>query len=683
MSVVAKAMTLAFILSASDKMSRVIDQAVKKSSASLSSFERTSAKLGASLMKKGMGMTAAGAAVGGAVLDLSKQTAKYGDDALKTSQKVGVGVEEWQKMAYAARFAGVAPEQLSAAMVKLNKKMIDAGKGNKEAAQTFMDLGIKLKDTEGNLRAPNEILEDIAGVFEKVKDGATKTALSVDFFGKSGADLIPLLNAGKTGLKEMSEEAERTGNVLSADAAKACEQFNDDLERITTSANGLKNQFTAVMIPVLDSLANKLRGIIGWVTGWVKANPDLAKTIGTLALWVSGLLIALGSLATTIGFVIFTVGKVAALFRFLISVFKAVQFATFAVQYGFMLAKNSLFLFRIQYAAFVVWSKIAAAAQWLFNTSLFGCPIVWIIVGIMAVIAAVVLLVKNWDKVAAFFKGLWDKIKAIFVAVWEWVKSFFKKWGVVILAVVAPFIGIPLLIWKYWDNIKAWFAGLWEWVKSFFKKWGIEILAVVLPFIGIPLLIFKHWDKIKAWFAGLWDSVKGIFLRVNDFFSSLHQQFFDWGINIIQGLIDGVVSAAGKVWETITDIGKKIGDTFCSILGINSPSRLFMQYGVNITQGLTGGISQGEGAVAGASEGLALQTTRGVSNSIQSNAVSTSNAMNSFGGMSLNYAPVINMSGGGSEETRSDFVAMLRKHRDEIISIMQRFSENKTRLSFT
>lgn len=65
---------------------------------------------------------------------------------------------------------------------------------------------------------------------------------------------------------------------------------------------------------------------------------------------------------------------------------------------------------------------MAAAAQWLFNTALFGCPVIWIVAGIMAIIAAVVLLVKYWDEVAAWFKKLWDSIVGIFKAAWEAIK---------------------------------------------------------------------------------------------------------------------------------------------------------------------------------------------------------------------------------------------------------------------
>ena len=103
--------------------------------------------------------------------------------------------------------------------------------------------------------------------------------------------------------------------------------------------------------------------------------------------------------------------------------------------------KNGMLLFRMQYALFSVWSKIAAAGQWVFNTSLYGCPVVWIVAGIMAIIAAVVLLVKYWDEVAAWFKKLWDAIVGIFKAAWEAIK-------------------------KVWSTVTGWFSNLWGRIKG-------------------------------------------------------------------------------------------------------------------------------------------------------------------------------------------------------------------------
>ncbi|WP_288845412.1 phage tail tape measure protein [uncultured Alistipes sp.] len=370
MAIASKALTLAFVLSASDKMSRVVDQAIKKSSQSLSSFERKYGQVGGNMMKFGGKLLAASTTVGGAIIGMAKSTADYGNTAAKTARSVGMDAEEFQKLSYAAKYAGVDQQKLSASMVRLNKNIVAAAGGSKAAQQTFKDLGINLKDSAGNLRAPNEILADIADVFSSTEDGAGKTALAYELLGRSGADMISLLNGGSAGLKTMGAEAERMGLVISNDAAHASEDFCDNLDRVTDSIRGVVFQMGAAMMPAINNTAIKIKEAITKVTEWLRENPKLASTIGTIGLVLTGLLAVVGLASVVFGSLIFVIGKFAGAFRA----------ATSAIKVGqaiIMACKNSMLLFRIQYAAFVVWSKLAAVGQWLFNSALFACPITW------------------------------------------------------------------------------------------------------------------------------------------------------------------------------------------------------------------------------------------------------------------------------------------------------------------
>lgn len=681
----ADALKLAFVLSATDKMSRVISDAVNKSTGKLTAFERNTARVGKSMMTAGGVMVGAGGAVGAATLGIAKSAAAYGDEVWKASQSTGMAVEDYQKLAYAARYSNVEQTELNGAFVKLNKKLSEAGAGSKSAAKLFTDLGVNIRDSAGNLKTPDAIFTELAGKFATMEDGAQKTALATQFFGKSGANLIPLLNGGAKGLEDMGTEAARMGFVMSTEAAKASEQFNDNLSRVTDSAKGLMFQLGTALIPILDTLAQKITGAVQKVTDWVRENPNLAQTLAGVLTVLTGLLVVVGTISAAVGAVVFTVGKFAAAWRGVtaaISVGKAL----------FAAAGNSMLLFRIQYAALVVWQKLAAAAQWLFNTALYACPVVWIIAAIMAVIAAVYLLVKNWDKVSAFFRDLWEGIKNMFAAVWDWIKNLFTGlnpvgWLSGVLGGIAGWFG------RLWDNIKKIFSGAWDWIKQMFMNYT--------P-VG---LIIKHWDSIAGWFGGLWDNVKGIFINawegIKSFFSSLNPagwfagiwegvttffgelpgRFFSFGRDIINGLIEGITSLATSAWESVTGIGESIKNKFKSFFGINSPSKLFMQYGLNITQGLTSGLEQGTPAVAGTTEGLALEATRNIGNEMAA-ANSSTNALNPAAGISLNYAPTINLSGGATPEAAAEFIKLLRAHRDEIVKMIRQETENKQRLSF-
>lgn len=682
----AEALKLAFVLSATDRMSRVIDSAINKSTSKLTAFERNAAKIGRTMTTTGGIMAGAGIGIGAAALSVAKSAAQYGDQVYKASQSTGIAIGEYQKLAYAARYSNVEQNELNAAMVKFSKRLSDAAGGSKTAGQIFTDLGIDIKDSAGNLRAPNEVFKELAGKFASVKDGAAKTAMAYEAFGKSGANLIPLLNSGSKGLEEMGAEAERLGFVMSEETAKAGELFNDNLSRTTDSVKGMMFQFGTALIPTLDELAQKFTAAVQKVTDWIRENPELTKTISAVAIGLAGLLAGLGTLSVAIGGVMFMAAKFAALWRGVMKVVRAGR-ALFA------LTSKSMLLFRIQYAALVVWQKLAAAAQWLFNSALFACPVTWIVAAIIAIGAAVYLLIKHWDKVSAFFRKLWEGVKKIFAAAWDWVKNMFLNY--------TP----QGLIIKHWDTISAWFGRLWEGVKNVFAAAWAGIKRLFLNYTPQGLVI-KHWDAISGWFGRLWNGVKntfaaawegirnifsslnpiewisGVWDNVSAYFSELPGRFFQFGSDIISGLIDGIKSLASSAWESITGIGEGIKTRFKSFFGINSPSTLFMEYGVNITQGLTGGLEKGAPAVTSTTEGLATQATRNISREITASGT-PAGTVAATGGVSLNYAPVINIQGGATPEAKAEFLQLLHTHRDEIVKIIRQYNENKQRLSFS
>lgn len=143
---------LAFILSATDKMSRIVDEAVKKSTDKLSAFERTTSKIGRSMMNAGTVMAGAGAAVGASIFAVGKASADYAGDMFDMARSTGMGVESFQKIAYAAKMSGIEAEKVTTSFIKFDKMIVDAAGGNKAYMQTFKDLGIQIKDSAGNLR---------------------------------------------------------------------------------------------------------------------------------------------------------------------------------------------------------------------------------------------------------------------------------------------------------------------------------------------------------------------------------------------------------------------------------------------------------------------------------------------------------------------------------------------------
>lgn len=169
------------------------------------------------------------------------------------SQRVGMSAESLQVYQYAAKLADVENETLSKGLMKLSKNMYDAASGSQEMSSNFQKLGLSATDNAGQLRTTDVMLEGIAERFSHMKDGTEKTALAMKLFGKSGAELIPLLNEGSKGLNRMGEEAKKLGIVFSAEDAARAEEFNDNIERIEVTFKGVA---TKVMGEVLPALLN-------------------------------------------------------------------------------------------------------------------------------------------------------------------------------------------------------------------------------------------------------------------------------------------------------------------------------------------------------------------------------------------------------------------------------------------
>ena len=130
-------------------------------------------------------------------------------------------------------------EQLSDGFKKLAKNSSDSADGIGEAKEAFKKMDIDVKDSNGHLLNNIDIMYKIADRFSKMRDGGLKTALAMQVFGRSGAELIPLLNEGSSGLREMQIEARALGLEISTQTGKQAEEFNDKITKLEFTLKGL------------------------------------------------------------------------------------------------------------------------------------------------------------------------------------------------------------------------------------------------------------------------------------------------------------------------------------------------------------------------------------------------------------------------------------------------------------
>jgi hypothetical protein len=248
-----------------------MDKAAYQSQKRMGDMMKAANQLGSAI---GASMAAGAVAMSVAI----KAAIDRADELGKSAQQLGVSTEALAALQYAADLSGVSAEGLSASINKLNKSIAE---GN----PAFEAMGVSVKGANGDLKTADVVLAEVAEKFAGYKDGAEKSALAMEIFGKAGAAMIPLLNGGAEGLAAAKSEAESFGMVLSTDVTRAAESFNDNLTRIKKTQEGLVTQLAAQMLPTLEIASEEFLGLAkntDLVTGSAQALKVLFETLAVV-----------------------------------------------------------------------------------------------------------------------------------------------------------------------------------------------------------------------------------------------------------------------------------------------------------------------------------------------------------------------------------------------------------------
>lgn len=184
-------------------------------------------------------------------------------DALgENAQKIGVTTEALSGLEFVAEMSGVAVETLHGSMGRLNKAIAE---GN----PAFDAMGISVKDANGELKSADVVLKEVASKFAGYRDGAEKSALAMELMGKSGAEMVPMLNQGAGGFSRLVAEAKSMGLVV-GEAAEIAGRLNDNIDRMIKTQGGLVTQLTVALLPVIERASEE------FVT--LAKNTDLVST---------------------------------------------------------------------------------------------------------------------------------------------------------------------------------------------------------------------------------------------------------------------------------------------------------------------------------------------------------------------------------------------------------------------
>lgn len=263
---------------------QILIRAVDETRAAFDSIKRNLGGLGDAARSLNGLLANLGVAVSAAGLGAMVKSSLESADALsKLSQRVGITVESLSTLIPAADLSGVSAEKFEGGLRKLATRMLEAATGTEDVARSFAAIGVAFQNQDGTLRATDQVLLDLADRFKALPDGAEKTALAVEIFGKSSADLIPFLNQGREGIGALTEELQSLGVQIGGDTAAQAEVFNDALAKVRLAVTSIGNRIIEAFLPAMNEMA------LGMV--------ESAKEGGTLRVVLDGILLALKTVA--------------------------------------------------------------------------------------------------------------------------------------------------------------------------------------------------------------------------------------------------------------------------------------------------------------------------------------------------------------------------------------------------
>lgn len=225
-----------------------------------------------------------------------KSAIDAGDATKEFSQKTGVAAQDVAGLQLAFKLGGVEGDALASAIAKLSKNMA-------MGSDAFALLGVSAQNADGTLRPVKDVLADVADATAKMGDGAEKSAVLQEIFGKSAAALIPTLNEGGAGMRAMADDAERLGLVINSETAEAADKFNDTLSLLGAGVQGAGREIAAGLLPTLQNLADSFLGMMGKtdaLSGAVAILAGLLKVLYTTAIVVIEVFQSLGEIFASI-----------------------------------------------------------------------------------------------------------------------------------------------------------------------------------------------------------------------------------------------------------------------------------------------------------------------------------------------------------------------------------------------
>lgn len=386
-----------------------------------------------SFAKTATGVGVAG--VAGLTTGLTALAVKAGavaDDLNTLSKQSGFSTADIQKWQYASDMIDVSVEDIVGSAKKMKKNMVSESKNVQSA---WKAIGVSTRDANGNLRDSTTVFYETLDGLSKIQNETERDVLAMQLFGKSADSLAGIVDDGGQALREMGEQAERTGVILGQDVLDGANKLNDQIDTFKATASGAFQRVGATLAtalaPALETIGGKINETFGGsVLDWFYNKVDMiaAKitqwqedgTIDRVATQLAdGLASAVERAGDAIEWCKENSGLLIGGLKLLAGAFLLVKVGQFNTDLKNGISAIGGFIGTIAgmttaTTAQATVTGTATVAQTGLNAAIKANPIGFAITLIEGAIAVGVLLYKNWDTIKQYAGQLWAKVKETF-----------------------------------------------------------------------------------------------------------------------------------------------------------------------------------------------------------------------------------------------------------------------------